>query len=314
MPFFEIYQHPIVKRYRASLFSKATLFQVVTFILTIVLPLITAYRSHGFWVKTSVYKEQPLVHFKQQYLIHLHSNLADQYFVWSSYPGFNALESDHIRIAYIEAHESDYNRDGKPDQLQFQATIPLTKFETVHSVKVFLIFDYQLKLYSRFQMENLISVDYETVMPSTEMKTIGDMKLIQKIPLRFHGIDQRFNVGVINGTKIDADSYFYNRILSEYFARNISTKLEPSNVYWTHGPAGVLGEFKINIIINYVENSIEYKTGFWELIKFAWIQYLSHLIVFYFIFKRIRSFVFENRLVYAIPNGIGTMQNGRNFG
>lgn len=313
MVLYEIYSHPIVKRYKASIFSKATFFQVVTFILTVICPLLIAYRSQGFWVKTSTYKEQPLVNYKHQYLIHLHSNTADQYFVWSSFPGFNNVEQDHLRIGYIQSHQTDYNNDGKPDQFQFQARVPLNAGETVYSAKLFLIFDYQLKFYSRFQMESLISVDYGSVMPSAEIKVVGDMKLVQKIPLRYHGIDHRFNVAIVNGSKLDADSYLYNRILSEYFSRNVTCKLDPANVYWTHGPAGVLGEFKINIVVNYVEDTLEYKTGFWELIKWAWIQYLSILLIFIFIFKRIRSFVFQNRLVYAVPVEIGH-QNARSFG
>lgn len=40
-----------------------------------------------------------------------------------------------------------------------------------------------------------------------------------------------------------------------------------------------------------------YRTGFWQLIKFAWVQYLSLFLVFLWIFNGIRRFIFSNGLV-----------------
>lgn len=44
-----------------------------------------------------------------------------------------------------------------------------------------------------------------------------------------------------------------------------------------------------------------YQPGFWEMIKFAWVQYVSILLVFLWVFERIKIFVFQNQVVTTIP-------------
>lgn len=40
-----------------------------------------------------------------------------------------------------------------------------------------------------------------------------------------------------------------------------------------------------------------YRPGFWETIKFAWIQYVSVLLVFLWVFQHIQTFVFQNQVL-----------------
>jgi len=44
-----------------------------------------------------------------------------------------------------------------------------------------------------------------------------------------------------------------------------------------------------------------YRPGFWQLIKMAWIQYLAILLIFLFVFGRVKRFVFENQVVTTVP-------------
>ena len=65
--------------------------------------------------------------------------------------------------------------------------------------------------------------------------------------------------------------------------------------------------FDIEMIILIPEETIAFKTGFWYLIKFAWLQYLSVFLIFYYLIYHIKLFVFKNRLVDCIvqdPNKI----------
>jgi transmembrane protein 231 len=43
-------------------------FHVVSSLLTVIPPLLLAYRSQGFWIKTATYTEQPEIHFKHSVL------------------------------------------------------------------------------------------------------------------------------------------------------------------------------------------------------------------------------------------------------
>ncbi|XP_027016679.2 protein spire homolog 2-like [Tachysurus fulvidraco] len=42
-------------------------------------------------------------------------------------------------------------------------------------------------------------------------------------------------------------------------------------------------------------------TGFWEMVKFVWIQYVSVLLIFLWIFQRVQTFIFLNRVLPTVP-------------
>lgn len=44
-----------------------------------------------------------------------------------------------------------------------------------------------------------------------------------------------------------------------------------------------------------------YRPGFWETIKLAWIQYVSVLLIFLWVFERVQRFVFQNQVLTTIP-------------
>jgi len=45
----------------------------------------------------------------------------------------------------------------------------------------------------------------------------------------------------------------------------------------------------------------KYQPGFWEVIKFAWIQYVSILLIFLWVFGRIKMFLFQNQVLTTTP-------------
>lgn len=54
-------------------------------------------------------------------------------------------------------------------------------------------------------------------------------------------------------------------------------------------------------IISALTSSSTYRPGFWETIKFAWIQYVSVLLIFLWVFERIQRFVFQNQVLTTVP-------------
>jgi len=151
-------------------------------------------------------------------------------------------------------------------------------------------------------MEMLIPLEFETstTAGAAQLNIIGDVKMIQKTPLFYRGRDYRF---------LQPKSFFqssspimgYNEILDQYSHRLLTCKLDPVRALWTLSPNADVG-FKLNLELNYVTDRFEYQTGFWELMKVAWIQYLSILVIFVFIAKRAREFVFNNRVFHVFPS------------
>lgn len=44
-----------------------------------------------------------------------------------------------------------------------------------------------------------------------------------------------------------------------------------------------------------------YRPGFWETIKLAWVQYVSVLLIFLWVFERVQRFVFQNQVLTTVP-------------
>lgn len=80
----------------------------------------------------------------------------------------------------------------------------------------------------------------------------------------------------------------------------VSTFLGPNSVtIWTESEPNE-GSYEIDIQLNYCKIAIQYSPSDWFMYKWAWIQYFSVFIIFYWLIKQTRSFIFENNLVETI--------------
>uniref|UniRef100_A0A3B4ZCU3 Transmembrane protein 231 n=1 Tax=Stegastes partitus TaxID=144197 RepID=A0A3B4ZCU3_9TELE len=266
MAFYEVYSHPALVRYRTGVCTKATLFLLVVLGLTYIPPLLVAYRSQGFWIKRSTYEEQPLVRFQYETLLVAATSVRGDYVAWSSFSLLNNMLGANLRIPAVSVREVDQNQDGKPDLLIFQLQLPLKPDEQIYSVQLLLTFSYQLF------------------------------------------------VSVIDGSSPFASSYDLDNIIRSYQDRNLTTVLSCPMPVWTVGRAAG-SPFELNAEIRYpLEQSFfiisaltgfTYRPGFWETIKFAWIQYVSVLLVFLWVFQRIQRFVFQNQVLTTVPVPVG---------
>jgi hypothetical protein len=62
-PLWQIYQEPLCRRHHAALLSEATCFRALIFAIAVILSLVVAYNTGGFWLKTGTSIEQPTVHY-----------------------------------------------------------------------------------------------------------------------------------------------------------------------------------------------------------------------------------------------------------
>jgi len=79
-----------------------------------------------------------------------------------------------------------------------------------------------------------------------------------------------------------------------YVCLIVSARITNERVTWRTGFSSdeaviVIGE------LFYAENFIYYQPSVWEELKWAWIQYLSCLLVFAYVAKHILVFLFTNR-------------------
>ncbi|XP_072168857.1 transmembrane protein 231-like [Diadema setosum] len=301
MAVFELYSSPLQSRYKASICTKATFFAIAAFLFTVIPPLLLAYRSEGFWIKQAFYREQPDVKFKHQILLVVHTGSVKNYVTWSTYKNFNLLEQANLRIPLIKSREEDTNRDGKNDNFQFSIEMPILGSEDVHGVQVIFIFDYRLYRFSELRMEAMAYISHSSAMSGAQLNADGDLKLRLRQPLAHKGLDTRYDVPIINSDSVFAEDYSFSHIFSSYQERNVTTRFESDYPVWITG-RGSEQPFVISGRITYPEETIVYIPGFWQVIKFGWIQYLSVLLLFIFLMERVKSFVFENQIVSTVVN------------
>lgn len=265
--------------------------------MTIVPPFFVAYRSEGFWKKIEFYQEQPIVHFKHQVIVFI--QLKNDYVTWSTLKNFNQLHMANVRLPVIKSREEDVNRDGVLDQLKFQLDMPMTDVEEVLGVTLILIFNYRLRKFVSLDMDCMADVQYSTMIPGASLQFVGDLKFHQREPLIHKGADRRFNEEILSSSSIHASDFYLHDIFEKYSKRNMSTSLAQTYTTWVTG-RGAKKPFAIKATINYPEETFLYAPGFWQVIKSAWIQYISIFVVFAYLIDKLRTFIFQNQLVTTI--------------
>ncbi|KAL4685512.1 hypothetical protein H8959_001109 [Pygathrix nigripes] len=339
MALYDLFSHPVERSYRAGLCSKAALFLLVAAALTYIPPLLVAFRSHGFWLKRSSYEEQPTVRFQHQVLlVALLGPESGGFLAWSTFPAFNRLQGDRLRVPLVSTREEDRNQDGKTDMLHFKLELPLQSTEHVLGVQLILTFSYQLHRMVTLVMQSMAFLQSSFPVPGSQLYVNGDLRLQQKQPLSCGGLDARYNISVINGTSPFAYDYDLTHIVAAYQERNGESQVEliqpllrtfkvsggnrdkqnwnPCDKNVKTCECSTMGANVPSRICPFRPHlqtwdrphpsSIPwsrstYQPGFWEMVKFAWVQYVSILLIFLWVFERIKIFVFQNQVVTTIP-------------
>lgn len=68
---------------------------------------------------------------------------------------------------------------------------------------------------------------------------------------------------------------------------------------WQDGRAG--GQpFICKVTVRYEQQTLWYRPGFWQEVKFGWVQYLAILLPLWYLLDAFRSFAFNNQVVVSI--------------
>ncbi|CAL1290353.1 unnamed protein product [Larinioides sclopetarius] len=233
-------------------------------------------------------------------LLLLETQSPDELIFWSTYEQLNQLMNHELlqTMPLVEHREEDYNRDGKRDELKMTIDVPLSKKKVV-SVKLLLIFDYKLYFYSDFSMECAAYLQYSTSLPGSSFSTFGELSLMQRQPLKHAGKDDKYNIPIIDFSEPGNPPTSFENILLGYIRRNVTTSLKNTYSVWETGLAAN-ESFKINLVILYPEETILYKVGFWQLLKWALVQYIAVFFIFSSISKKIKTYLFQKHLLSSI--------------
>ncbi|KAL0483378.1 1 TM domain-containing transmembrane protein [Acrasis kona] len=130
-------------------------------------------------------------------------------------------------------------------------------------------------------MEAIAHISYSSATPGSSLTVMGSLMLSQDGPLSYYFSQNTYNNTAIDFTTVDSlDQISIEDILRFHSQDSISAYFQPKNNIWRDGYDNL---FTLNVEITIPQQVIHYQPGFPEVIKFAWIQYLSAAVVVYFV-------------------------------
>lgn len=296
MVLYEVFSHSIVARYRTSLFSKASLVQIICIVLTFLSPFLVAYFTGGFWIKQKAFTEQPIISFQYRFIALLEG--INGAYLSSSYENINQIYSNEFRPSVRTILEIDENEDGYNDELNFEIYISgIASTESIQSVKLLLLFNNSLAIYQNSRFESIGYLETYTTKKSSQLALSGELEFWQSNIFQDKTIDNQYNYLALNQSNLDLELLNIPNIVEQYNSRLYGTKLRHDFVSWSNPLAE---GFRIEAKIRYQPFKLVYVPAFWEQFKYGWIQYISVLIPFLFVFRLVKIFIFENQLVPTI--------------
>lgn len=296
MPF-SLYKHPVYTRYRAPLWSCATLLSIVSLIAILVLPYFLAYASYDFWKKENTYWEQPEVQFEHKLatIVHTSTGMA----LFSTIPEFNKMSGfSNVRMPRVQSVEDDPNLDGKVDFFNLTVTLSLQSTEEVYGVSALAFFYTKFNGRVKLEMTSLAFVQQHAQVAGSALNAYGDFKFVQMYPLSTRGSRTDYTSELLAGSEIySIEDTQFSTILSNYFERNETMQIDNSINYWTPGTGG--NEFTLDLRLRIPKSEIRYIPNAGEVLKFSWMQYLAVGIVAYVVFDELMYLAFAYGLVGA---------------
>ncbi|XP_059060365.1 transmembrane protein 231-like [Achroia grisella] len=297
MGLYKLYSCNVEIQYKSWFLSKAMLFTVITTVLNIILPFFVAYRSRGFWLKSQTYYEQPTIQFTYDYLLLAETVDPSQPIICAETSILNEEISNEENCAGMQVQEYDYNGDGKNDMLNFIFNLNVPTDRTIASITVILALDFQLKATCPLHMQSLAVIHENFIVPPSGLKYYGDIELYQvsHLPCMRNMVDTKYNTSLLNHF-LDTNENIVDFILEQYINREVITQTKKLH---SRSQNGHTGNMDVNMHIRIPETKIRYIPSLLQELRWAWPQYLSLVFIFYWIFNKIKRFVFNNRLLMA---------------
>ena len=308
---FEVHREPIYRRYYASNFSAGCWWAVIFGWVLIFLPLIIAYNSNSFWLKYQTIYEQPQVTYKYKSIYQFFGSQISTgdavNLFFSTNSVVNQIHYNNLRVPVVKSSELDDNRDGKVDRIEINVQMPVSSDEKIDRISAIFITEVKLSAKAKYQFEAVSYVDYESASPIGSMHIDGDLmfrqtnSLISKGGYRVAYSDDEL---MPTSLKASLEETSISYIMQKANSRNLTMNFVPRYQYsdrYTYYPTDKTNAIYVNatIILRIPEQPVRYTPPVSEVLKFAWIQYISFFAVISFLLFRLNSFVFRHQLIHT---------------
>jgi hypothetical protein len=319
----EVFRAPLYRRFLADRLTCGYLLAILFRVTVVILPFFLAYTSEGFWMKTNTYREMPRISFQYQSMISAGvkstSGNAIQKVAYSLKPENLALvETTQRRIPKMKYWADDANQDGFPEVLHIDVDLPLKDTEAVHNVEAVFIFRMELSVRAKVFLEAPVIVQHESPFPGESLHTNGVLTLVQRAPVSVRGgFKEPYSASPLLGSTLKTSANIdiphlsvtdlgMPTLIDRIQARNYTTYLHNTLSSWSPRPEGSVPiniesgssrPFKLRLTVQVPEQTVLYLPSLSEMLKFAFVQYLSMAVIVYILCWYAVEFVFAYQVV-----------------
>lgn len=298
-----MYQVPHTARHHVPRCSCAYLLWWGVWAVNILVPYFLAYNMNNLWLKESVVVQQPTVRFKHMAMASMESTMPSgeaAYARWSTESAYNKLYGSDMRVADVSSVEVDDNRDGNPEFVEVTIMLPKFLGESVKRASALLFFNYTITDFVDLDVEGLAYIEGGSHVAGSQLWVAGDLRLRQLRPVGFNRLDNVYRGSAVETVRPTVKDALFTTILGEYSLRNITTYVSVPTSVWTPGDAGKSdGSTMFSIVarLRIPEEVVRYRPGFWETMKYFWMQYVAVFLAVRYLTSYFEWFVYANRVL-----------------
>lgn len=302
----QVYREPFYRRYYAPWYSWAAVFRFLLYAGIIVLSFVIAYATGNFWYKTNTDLITPTVHYSGDALLVLEGATAGTESVWSTSVAVRETFASRLLSASVQVGEVDDDFDGRPESIRFLITAqPSTP---VYGAKLLVQFSYRLQGLVRLDMYSLAYVAHSAGTPGGALYADGDLRLRQIGAIPEATYHQAYFTKLLNSsagldgaalTTPGAGALSVQSVVAAYLDRNVTTALASDHPVWAPANGNAFSmDVRVRIPADQV---VLYRPQAIQMLKFAWIQFLSAFAVLWWLASWAEYWLFRYRVLEARP-------------
>lgn len=313
----EVHQEYLKRRYVSGWCSLACFINFLIILGAAILPLYIAWASQSFWIKEVMRWEQPVVTYKSQAAFFLTGmkgvgvTARPFQLAWTTSPSGNDLLGDSVRAPVLKSGTSDFNVDGKPDELRISMSMPLAGDEVITGVTAIAWLNVQLTTIARMRMDGLAAVSYSNPTPGASFVADGDLTIQQRAPVPnvVDGIFTPFMASPLPepATAVRLQQLLPEAVLAIYRSRNYTTLFDVPYPMWTpdlaHNPATPPcaavdcqplqpRNFAVSMKVRIAPTGVVVRPTVSEELKHGYIQYVAFLVLTALLAWLLRKIIF----------------------
>ncbi|CAL8085422.1 unnamed protein product [Calicophoron daubneyi] len=286
-----VYKLPELRRYSSTIKSAIFALDAAVVLSLIIIPVVIAHFTYEFYVRTFTYSETPTVRFVNKLSGLMATNGSEIYITTDRIVALDTTNFRTPTLRYAQSERSPVNTAGS---LRINIEVPLNPAEDVYAITFVLTFDIQLGGFTMAagQVDTVVSLDSQRSVSGLDY--VGDLSVRQNDVLPTLG-KLEFSKKGLPSTHKDPVTKIYSAITPSHKSAIYGVLTERSHQW---NPANSKkSSFLLSATIMYQPFRLCVRPGFWFTIKYAWIQYVSLALLFFYLGEKIRIFVYCHQWV-----------------